>query len=143
MRVRVRMGLLWASAIMAEILAGSVSPQTATAANTVSAQPAITRRILQSVEVPGSTYQVIEAQVEIAANTHVPRHTHPGTVVGYVLAGDYSIRLNGQPAKLVAPGESFVVPSGIIHEEFAGPHAAKVLAVFTVEKDKPLSSPAP
>jgi quercetin dioxygenase-like cupin family protein len=64
-------------------------------------------------------------------------------VVGYVLSGDYSIQLDGQPAKSLAPGESFVVPSGMIHEEFAGAHAATVLAVFTVEKGKPLSSPAP
>jgi hypothetical protein len=39
-------------------------------------------------------------------------------------------------------GESFLIPARVIHEEFAGAHAAKVLAVFTVEKGKPLTSPA-
>jgi quercetin dioxygenase-like cupin family protein len=43
----------------------------------------------------------------------------------------------------VPPGESFVVPSGVVHEELTGAHAATILAVFTVEKGKPLTSPAP
>jgi quercetin dioxygenase-like cupin family protein len=92
--------------------------------------------------VPGSNYQVIEAEVEIAANTRVPRHTHPGTVVGYLLAGDYSVRLEGHPVKSLIPGESFLIPAGVVHEEFAGAHPAKAIAVFTVEKGKPLTSPA-
>ena len=40
------------------------------------------------------------------------------------------------------PGESFLIPAGVIHEEFAGKHSAKAIAVFTVEKGKPLTSPA-
>jgi len=106
------------------------------------AQSGITRKILSTIDVPDSKYQVIEARVEIAANVHVPPHTHPGTVVGYLLEGDYSIKLAGQPAKTLMPGESFVIPAGVVHEEFAGAHPAKALAVFTVEKGKPLTSPA-
>lgn len=143
MRVRIRVVVLSMTAILVQVLAGSVFPEASKGAGVASATPAITRKTLQTVEVPGSSYQVIEAQVEIPAHAHVPKHTHPGTVVGYVLAGDYSIQLDGQAAKPVAPGDSFVIPSGVIHEEFAGAHAARVLAVFTVEKGKPLSSPAP
>jgi quercetin dioxygenase-like cupin family protein len=106
------------------------------------AQPGITRKILSTVDVPASNYQVIEAKVEIAANAHVPPHTHPGTVIGYLLEGDYSVQLEGQAVKSLMPGESFLIPAGVVHEEFAGAHAAKVIAVFTVEKGKPLTSPA-
>jgi quercetin dioxygenase-like cupin family protein len=143
MSVTVRVVILSATAILAEALVGSAFPQASKGVSVAPVPAGITRKTLQTVEVPGSNYEVIEAQVEIPAHTHVPKHTHPGTVVGYVLAGDYSIQLDGQPAKSVAPGESFVVPNGVIHEESAGAHAAKVLAVFTVEKHKPLSSPAP
>lgn len=143
MRVSFRVVVLSATALVAEVLAGSALPTASKGAGAASAPAAITRKTLQTVDVPGSSYQVIEAQVEIPAHTHVPKHTHPGTVVGYVLSGDYSIQLDGQQPKPVAPGESFVVPSGMIHEELAGSHAARVLAVFTVEKGKPLSSPAP
>jgi mannose-6-phosphate isomerase-like protein (cupin superfamily) len=118
------------AAVVAEVLAGSAFPDASKGAGVTPAPAAISRKTLQTVDVPGSSY-------------HVPKHTHPGTVVGYVLSGDYSIQLDGEPARTVAPGESFVVPSGVIHAESAGARAAKVLAVFTVEKGKPLSSPAP
>jgi quercetin dioxygenase-like cupin family protein len=143
LRAKVRMAILSVAAVGAELVLSSAIPQTAARADSAAATSvAITRKTLQTIAVPDSSYEVMEAEVEIPANTHVPRHTHPGTVVGYVLAGDYSIHLDGQPAKSIAPGNSFVVPSGVIHEESAGTHAAKVLAVFTVEKGKPLSSPA-
>lgn len=114
----------------------------AAAAGPPAAQPGITRTVLSTVDVPASAYQVIEAKVEIAANTHIPRHTHHGTVVGYLLEGDYSVQLEGQPLKTLLPGESFLIPAGVIHEEFAGARAAKVIAVFTIEKGKPLTSAA-
>jgi len=137
-----RPGVLLATTMLVTVFAPAVIPQTAADA-APSASTAITRKILQTVEVPGSNFEVIEMKVQIAAHGHIPRHTHPGAVVGYVLEGDYSIRLEGQPLKSVAPGESFVVPGGVVHEEFAGAHAVIALAVFTVEKGKPLSSPAP
>jgi len=120
----------------------AADPPTSSTGAPSAAQSGITRKILSTIDVPDSKYQVIEARVEIAANVHVPPHTHPGTVVGYLLEGDYSIKLAGQPAKTLMPGESFVIPAGVVHEEFAGAHPAKALAVFTVEKGKPLTSPA-
>jgi len=134
-RNRARVVLALAAAVLVEALCTAASPQ--------SPPTVIQRTLLQTVAVPGSNYQVIEVRVEIAANAHVPRHTHPGTVIGYVLAGDYSIQLAGRPPKSLAPGESFVVPGGVIHEEMAGAHAATLIAVFTVEKGKALTSPAP
>jgi quercetin dioxygenase-like cupin family protein len=112
------------------------------AADAPQAPSPITRTVLSTIDVPGANYQVIESKVEIAANSHIPRHTHPGTVVGYILEGDYSIKLEGQPLKSLKPGESMIIPDGVVHEEFSGAHAAKILAVFTVEKGKPLTSPA-
>jgi quercetin dioxygenase-like cupin family protein len=103
----------------------------------------IHRTILNCVDVPGSSYEVVYALVEIAANSVVPRHTHPGTVMGYLLEGDYTVMINGQPPHAMAVGETFTVPPGVAHEEHSGAHAAKILAVFTVEKGKPLSAPAP
>jgi quercetin dioxygenase-like cupin family protein len=117
------------------------SPGVATSGAATPAGPAaISRKVLNTTDVPGSNYQVIEAKVEIAANAKTPRHTHPGSVFGYLLEGDYSVELEGQARKTLMPGESFLIPAGVVHQEFAGAHAAKVVAVFTVEKGKPLTS---
>jgi quercetin dioxygenase-like cupin family protein len=133
-----------ATTVLVTVFAPSAIPQTPAGTNGARSAPTpITRKILQTIEVPGSNYEVIEAKVEIAANSHIPRHTHPGAVSGYVIEGDYSVRLEGQTVKSVAPGESFVIPGGVVHEEFAGARAVTVIAVFIVEKGKPLSSPAP
>jgi quercetin dioxygenase-like cupin family protein len=134
--------LLSSAAAAVGIAMAADAPTSASHQAPPAGQPGITRKVLSTIDVPGSNYQVIEATVEIAANTHVPRHTHPGTVIGYLLEGDYSVQLEGQAAKSLTPGESFVIPAGVVHEEFAGKHPAKALAVFTVEKGKPLTSPA-
>lgn len=105
--------------------------------------PVIKRTILNRIDVPGSSYEVVYALVEIAPNSTVARHTHPGTVFGYLLEGDYTLVAAGQPPHSLAIGDTLEVPAGIVHEEHSGNHGAKLLVVFTVEKGKPLSSPAP
>ena len=141
MRSKTWLFIALTSVALAVTGAVAADPPASTAAPSAG-QSGITRKVLSTIDVPGSNYQVIEARVEIPANVHVPPHTHPGTVVGYLLEGDYSIKLAGQPVKSLKPGESFLIPPGIVHEEFAGAHPAKALAVFTVEKGKPLTSPA-
>ena len=107
------------------------------------AAPTIKRTILNRIDVPGSAYEVVYALVEIAPNSTVARHTHPGTVFGYLLDGDYTLVVTGQPPRTLRIGETLEVPPGVVHEEHTGVRAAKILAVFTVEKGKPPSSPAP
>jgi len=90
--------------------------------------------------VPGSAYEVVYVLVEIAAHARVGRHTHPGSVFAYLLEGDYSVLIDGQPLRAVKPGETWEVPPGVVHDEFTGDTAARILAVFTVEKGKALTS---
>ena len=102
----------------------------------------IKRTLLNKVEVPGASYDVIYALVEIPANTTVGRHTHPGTLFAYVLEGDYSLFVDGQAWKTYKSGEGFRIEPLVIHDEKSGGAGAKLLAVFTVERGKPLASPA-
>jgi len=104
--------------------------------------PTIKRTVLRRVDVPGSSYEVVFAMVEIPANTKVGRHSHPGTVFAYLLEGDYKLVMDGQAAKDYKVGETFEIAPGLIHDEQVGEKAAKALVVFTVEKGKPLASPA-
>ena len=103
----------------------------------------IKRTVLQKSDVPGSSYEVIVALVEVPAGIKVGRHTHPGTVGAQVLEGSYTILFDGQPEKLFKAGEYLQIPAGAVHNEWPGDKPAKLLAVYTVEKGKPLASPAP
>lgn len=103
----------------------------------------IKRIPLQKVEVPGTSHETVTAIAEIAPNVQIGRHTHFGPETGYVLEGEATLIIDGQPPKEIKSGESYQIPGGAVHDAKAGPKGAKVLAVYTVEKGKPLATPAP
>ena len=88
-------------------------------------------------------HEGVVAHVEFAPGAQEPRHTHPGDIFGYVQEGSLTVGMEGQPPVTVKPGEVFFVPAGKIHwGENAGTTTVRVLAMFVVEKGKPLTSPA-
>lgn len=101
----------------------------------------VKRTVLQKSDVPGSNYEVIVALVEVPAGIKVGRHTHPGSVGGWVLEGGYTILIDGQPEKRYNIGEYLQIPAGTVHDEWPGDKPAKLMGVYVVEKGKPLASP--
>ena len=126
------------AAIVTLGIIGSLDAQQTTPAPT----PAIKRTPLQKVEVPGSNYEVVFGIADITPDFRVGRHSHPGAVLAYVMDGEFVLLLDGQAQKTFKTGESFQVPAGAVHAEGAGPAATKVMAVYVVEKGKPLVTPA-
>lgn len=123
--------------------AASTQAESPAAATASAPAPAIKRTVLGRTEVAGASQEVVYVLVEVPAHTEVPRHTHPGTVFGYLLEGDYTMMIEGQPARSLQAGEWLQVPSGVPHAERAGDRPARLLAIFTVEKGRPLTTPAP
>ena len=104
--------------------------------------PPIKRTPLQKFDVPGTNYETVIGIAEIAPNVNVGRHTHPGPESGYVLEGDFTLLVEGQPPLPLKAGESYKVAPGAIHDARSGDKGAKVIATYVVEKGKPLASPA-
>jgi quercetin dioxygenase-like cupin family protein len=108
----------------------------------VSAQkPGITRVALQSHEliVPGR--MGVQARVEFDPGIFVGRHTHPGEELGYVLEGEFEIRVDGQAAKIVKTGDAFMVPANTVHDALnTGTTKGKILATYFVEKGQPVAT---
>ena len=106
-------------------------------------QPApVKRTVLGKVEVPGANYDVITALVEIQPGFKAGRHNHPGTVQAQVLEGEFWFVIDGQPEKVAKAGEWLEIRDAAIHNEGAqGSAPAKLIAVYTVERGKPLVSP--
>ena len=107
------------------------------------AQTPIKRTPLQKFDVPGTAYETVIGIAEIAANVNVGRHTHPGPESGYLLEGEFTLLVEGQPPLVVKAGESYKVPPGAVHDARSGDKGAKVIATYVVEKGKPLATPAP
>lgn len=103
----------------------------------------IKRTPLQKFDVPGTNYETVIGIAEIVPNVNIGRHSHPGPESGYMLEGEMTLLVQGQPDKVLKAGESYQVPPGAIHDAKTGPAGAKVIATYVVEKGKPLATPAP
>ncbi len=101
----------------------------------------ITRTIMERFDVPDSRYETVVMLVEMAAQINSGLHTHPGFDAAYLLQGSLTVLEQGQADKPIRPGESWRVPPGSVHEVKIGDQTTKVLAIYVVEKGKPLSTP--
>jgi len=107
-------------------------------------QPAIKRTILLRTDDPGSpTYEAVMGIAEIAPGAMAGRHRHPGIEIGYVLEGSVTLEHEGQPAKTLKAGDSFKNEPGVHNAKNTGTTAVKILAIYLVEKGKPLAEPVP
>ena len=114
------------------------------AAQQPAAPAAIKRTPLQRVDVPGSpNMETITGIAEIMPNVNIGRHTHAGVETGYVIEGAITLLVDGKQPLALRPGDSYQVPVNAIHDAKSGESGAKILAVYIVEKGKPLASPAP
>lgn len=115
------------------------------AAGTLFAQASGLTRVMVGkgdVSVPGR--EAVVARVEVAPGAKAGRHTHPGDEISYVMEGEATLLIDGQPPKQVKAGESFVIPAGVVHDAHNNSTAPiKLVGVYVVEKGKPLASPAP
>jgi quercetin dioxygenase-like cupin family protein len=103
----------------------------------------VKRTIIQKTELPDNKYVTILAIAEIPPGTTIARHTHPGVESSYVLEGEGELLVQGQPARQVRASDGFQIPPEIPHSARTGEKSMKVAVTYVVEKDKPLSSPAP
>ena len=108
------------------------------------AAPAGFKRVeLQKHDLSVGGREAVTARGEFQPGAAVPRHTHPGEEIGYVVEGELTVEIDGQPAKTVKAGEAFFIPANTVH---AGKSAAKgntvVLSTYVIEKGKPLATPA-
>ena len=68
-------------------------------------------------------------------------HRHPGFVMGYVLEGRFRFAVNGEPERILGPGETFYEPAGALHSVSANALADKqtrILAFMVAPAGKPI-----
>jgi quercetin dioxygenase-like cupin family protein len=107
------------------------------------ATPGVTRKILSQTDGPVPGYVTIIVEAEIEPGVTVARHTHPGIESGYVIEGGLDLPVQGQPTRMLKPGDGFQIPAGTPHA--GGPNGGKkprISSTYVVEKGKPLASPA-
>jgi quercetin dioxygenase-like cupin family protein len=109
----------------------------------VAQAPALTRTMVTKADVSVPGREAVVARVEVAPGGVAGWHTHPGDEISYVMEGESTLLVAGQPPRLVKAGEGFVVPAGVVHSaKNDGAVPTKLVGVYVVEKGKPLASPA-
>ena len=105
--------------------------------------PGFKRVELQRHDLATPDREVVVARGEFQAGAVVPKHTHPGDEVGYVLEGELTVEMEGKPALKLKAGDTFLVPAGTVHTgKNAGKVAVAVISTYIIEKGKPISTPA-
>ena len=102
----------------------------------------VQRTVVQRGDVSVAGREALTVRIEIAPGASTGRHTHPGDEIDYVLEGQLELTFDGQPPRVVKPGESAIIPGGTIHTA-RNPETTplKAVGVFVVEKGKPLTTP--
>ena len=107
-------------------------------------QPGIKRTILLRTDEPGSqTHEAVMGVAEIAPGAMAGKHRHPGIEIGYVLEGSVTLEHEGEPPRMLKAGDSFENAPGVHNAKNTGKTPVKILAVYLVEKGKPLAEPVP
>ena len=102
----------------------------------------IKRTLFQRLDV-NDKQEAIMGMSEIAKGVTAERHTHFGTESTYVLEGEVELHIDGEPPRKFHTGETFQVATGKVHGATnIGSGTAKLIAVYVVEKGKPLATPA-
>jgi quercetin dioxygenase-like cupin family protein len=108
------------------------------------AQSGIKRTLLQRSEVPGSNYEAVLGIAEIPPGGTAGRHTHPGFELGYLMEGELVLLVDGAGERHFKAGDSWRLEDGKPHDvRVIGDKPARVMAVYVVEKGKPIATPAP
>jgi quercetin dioxygenase-like cupin family protein len=78
--------------------------------------------------------EVIVTRFDLPAGFDLPRHTHPGEEVVYILEGSATAVVEDEPDTVVEAGEAYWIPYGRVHTAVPGPDGVKGL-VFRVHRE--------
>jgi len=87
-------------------------------------------------------YTTVTAIVELAAGTCSGRHTHPCIDSGFVIQGDFVLKVDGKPEQTFKAGDSFKSRPLVPHDG-CSVSGNKLIDTWVIERGKPLASPAP
>lgn len=105
----------------------------------VSAQRRVPLKVLQQGDLSVQGREAVTAVADFGPASDTGWHTHPGEMVGYMVAGSVVIQQQGKPPVTVRAGDSFIIPAGVAHTQAnVGQMSARMFVTYVLEKGKPL-----
>ncbi|MBX7200114.1 MAG: cupin domain-containing protein [Rhodospirillaceae bacterium] len=101
----------------------------------------VTRKLFDRMDVPAG-YETVVGSAELPAGASIGRHTHHGVEFGYVAEGAVEFTIDGEKPYRQKAGDFYRIDAGKVHDAKSIGAPAKVIAIWVVEKGKPLAEPA-
>jgi quercetin dioxygenase-like cupin family protein len=101
----------------------------------------VERKVLrrQDLSMPG--WETVMIQTTVQPGGTEGWHTHPGTLVEYVLQGPWTMERRGKPTATYQTGETFSIVEGEVHQAInPGKTTVQGLAILIVDKSKPMTT---
>jgi len=104
----------------------------------------IKRTVLQRADEPGApNYEAVMAIAEIAPGASSGRHRHPGIELAYILEGSLVVEREGQQPVTLKAGDALKNEAAVHNAKNIGKKPVRILAVYLVEKGKPMAESVP
>ena len=89
--------------------------------------------------IPGR--EIVQVETLIPAGVEAGWHTHPGEEVGYIIAGQVEMMVQGRATVVLHAGEGFLIPPRTPHNaRDLGPETGRMLSTYIVETGQPIST---
>jgi quercetin dioxygenase-like cupin family protein len=99
------------------------------------------RTELQRHDIATPGHEAVQARGNFEPGAVVPKHTHPGEEVGFILSGELTVDVEGKPTQTLKAGDVFFMPAGTVHSaKNTSKGQTVVISTYIVEKGKPLSA---
>jgi quercetin dioxygenase-like cupin family protein len=126
---------------MVKVLSIACVTALAVAVSAIAQQAGIKRNVIRTIDYPEG-YTTVTAIVELGPGVCAGRHTHPGIDTGYVMEGDFVLKVDGKPEQNLKAGDSFETSPLMVHDA-CSVSGTKLLDTWVIQRGKPLASPAP
>jgi quercetin dioxygenase-like cupin family protein len=101
----------------------------------------LARREVQRSPLSIPNREMVQVETLIPAGFESGWHVHPGEEVGYIIAGQVEMRVQGRATVVLHPGDGFLIPPRTPHNaRDLGPETGRMLSTYIVETGQPIST---
>jgi len=101
----------------------------------------LARREIQRAQLSIAGRDMVQVETLIPAGVESGWHIHPGEEVGYIVAGQVEMRMQGRPSVVLQPGQGFLIPPRVPHNaRDLGPETGRMLSTYIVETGQPIAT---
>lgn len=89
--------------------------------------------------IPGR--EIVQVETLIPAGVESGWHAHPGEEVGYIIAGQVEMMVQGRATAVLHAGDGFLIPPRTPHNaRDVGPETGRMLSTYIVETGQPIAT---